>query len=869
MPHRVSRLTPVLTQLVVTLTIVAITVGGGTIALLYDAAIKDKKQQLISLAVNAATLIDTAFDVELRVHQKDSHYKADDSIQKIIGTSRKALSKFHGIGKSGTVMIVQRYGNDFAVLMHVDRGDSSSDTLNVTSKVLTIPTGSARSKPVVAALHGNAGTMTIEDDRGRKVITAFAPIKSLDLALITETHFSEVDAPFIKAVVQALLLTALFVGLGMFFIYRQTLPVFERVVVSETRFKGFTETSTEWFWEMGRNLRFKSMGKGGRFGPNTDQDVYLGRSRPEIAANAEDVTAQKWVDHLDDMRNRRPFEDFRYDMIIEGERRTLSVTGLPVFDENGEFQGYQGTGRDVTDLIKDKNRIEEAEERLRGAFENITMAFILINERGIIDSFNPMAVSVFGYTPAETIGQNVSMLMPEPDRGRHNNYLRSYIFGGAPKIIGIGREVTGLRKNGEHFPMHLGVAEMMLRGQRHFVGSIVDLSATKAIEQQLRRSQKMDAIGQLTGGIAHDFNNLLGIIIGNLDLVSRKLDPDDNNFKRIDSAFRAAERGAALTGRLLNFSRQSPESNEAVDVSIVLRDLRKLVEHSITSAIEIELNLLDEACPVHINKSDFEDALINLTVNARDAMPEGGVLTIETRRSRIDSKTSTMVRDLPAGEYIEISISDNGCGMTPEVMNRMFEPFYTTKPAGEGTGLGMSLVYGFVQRSEGAIKVYSEVGIGTTFKIYLPRKSEIVNGTQNSLVTSTPTEGEIIGGTEKILVVDDEDDLADIAKSILEEYGYRVLVAHRGTSALKVLDDENDIDLLLSDVIMPGMNGFELAELAIRKNPSIKVLISSGFTGNTSKIIKQNRNDFPMLRKPYSNRELAAEVRRILDTPDA
>ncbi len=165
--------------------------------------------------------------------------------------------------------------------------------------------------------------------------------------------------------------------------------------------------------------------------------------------------------------------------------------------------------------------------------------------------------------------------------------------------------------------------------------------------------------------------------------------------------------------------------------------------------------------------------------------------------------------------------------------------------------------------------MYSEVGIGTTFKIYLPRKSEIVNGTQNSPVISTKTEGEIIGGTEKILVVDDEDDLADIAKSILEEYGYRVLVAHRGTSALKVLDDEHDIDLLLSDVIMPGMNGFELAELAIRKNPSIKILISSGFTGNISKIIKQNRNEFPMLRKPYSNRELAAEVRRILYTPDA
>ncbi|MEX0693587.1 MAG: PAS domain S-box protein [Rhodospirillales bacterium] len=867
MSQPVSRLTSVLIQLVVTLALVALAVGGGTIGLLYDAGIKDHRKQLLALTVNAAALIDSTYRNEELERRNEADFSFKNNITEIIRISSNAVSKFHDTGQSGTVIIGQRLGNDLTVLMHENLGDSQPDKVSEPSRSYAIPADSERARSIISALHGNTGTNLTEDEMGHKVIEAYAPIKSLGLALIMQIRVSEINTPFIKAILHSLLLAALFVGLGVFFIYRQTLPVFERVVTSETRFMGFVETATEWFWEMGRNLRFKSMGKGGRFGPNTDKDVYLGRTRAEIAATAEDVTTQKWIDHHNDLQNRRPFKDFQYDMIIEGERRTLSVSGMPVFGENGEFQGYQGTGRDVTDLIRDKRRIEEAEERLRGAFENITMAIILINERGIIESFNPMAEQVFGYKATETIGKNVSMLMPEPDRGQHNNYLRAYIFGGPAKIIGIGREVHGLRKNGEQFPMHLGVAEMMLRGQRHFVGSIIDLSATKAIEHQLRRAQKMDAIGQLTGGIAHDFNNLLGIIIGNLDLVLRKLDPENDHFKRISNALKGAERGAALTGRLLNFSRQTPESNEILDANAVLRDIRKLVEHSITSAIEFKLILLDEACPVRINKSDFEDALINLTVNARDAMPDGGVLTIETRHTGIDGKTSTMMRDLPAGEYIEVSISDNGCGMTPEVINRIFEPFYTTKAAGEGTGLGMSLVYGFIQRSKGAIKVYSEPGFGTTFKIYLPRTADTADGESRGVAGKKNTESEIVVGTETILIVDDEADLADMARAILEECGYRIHVAHSAAGALQILDDTDDIDMLLTDIIMPGMNGFELAELAIEKKPTIKVLASSGFSGNTSKVIKRKRDGLPILRKPYNYRELALEVRRVLDSP--
>jgi len=722
---------------------------------------------------------------------------------------------------------------------------------------------------MIAGLNGETGSMISHDELGHKVIAAYAPIQSLNLALVAQAHFSEIDAPFIKAIMQILALIVVVVALGVFFIYRQTLSVIERVLVSESRLKGFTETATEWFWEMGRNLRFKTMGKGGRLGSAEDGNMYLGRSRPEIAADAEDVTTQKWRDHLDDMQNRRPFKDFRYDIIIDGERRTLSVSGVPVFDADGAFRGYQGSGKDITDLLKDKRQIEEAEERLRSAFEHITMAVILINEIGIVESLNPKAEAVFGYSADEVVGKNVSMLMPEPDRNKHNGYLRSYVYGGPAKIIGAGREVTGLRKNGEQFPMHLGVAEMTLRGQRHFVGSIVDLTTEKAMEHQLRRAQKMDAIGQLTGGIAHDFNNLLGIIIGNLDLARRKLDQDEKAFKRIDNAIKAAERGATLTERLLNFSRQTPESNEIVDVNIVINGLRDLVQRSITANISVGIYTPDEPSPVRINKGDFEDALINLCVNARDAMPDGGDLTIAVEHTNVDVIMHKALPNIPTGNYIQISITDNGCGMSQDVSNRIFDPFFSTKPAGKGTGLGMAMVYGFVQRSQGTITVYSEPNLGTTFKIYLPLAMDSPDDA-SAITAKAPSDGRALPkGTETILIVDDEPQLADTAMIVLEELGYQVLVAHDGASALAIINERDDIGLLLSDVVMPEMNGFELAELAVQKKPSLKVLLSTGYSGDTSNTSSAIKKKYPILRKPYDNHVLAAEVRRTLDTPAA
>ncbi|MBO6520684.1 MAG: PAS domain S-box protein [Rhodospirillales bacterium] len=856
--RRALRRFPVIAMLGVTLSSLVIAVGVIAVGVLYSVGLDDKKNSLLAIASNAASLIDTAVSIESRTETFTEDGATELTAVRI---ARSAFEKFEGTGASGSVLIAHRNGDKVTVLYQEVFGHGHShDTAVKNTKTYILGNDGLRG-PILEALKGNTGT-TITDHQGESVIAAYAPIPSRKLALVIEAHSYDFSAPFISAAIKTLIIGVVLAGIGVYLVYLQTVPVIIRAQQSESRFKGFSDTATEWFWETGPNLRFKAMGKGGRLGAEEDTDRYLGQSRFDITI--EDTNTEKWRRHHADLEARRPFENFTYRAVLSGEVRTLSVTGLPVFDDSGEFLGYQGTGRDITDLVEDKRRIEEAEERLRFAFESITMAVIVIDERGRIESFNPHAEKVFGYKADEVVGMNVSMLMPEPDRSGHDDYIRNYINGGKPAVIGIGREVTGLRKNGHEFPMHLGVGEMTLRGERHFVGSINDLSDAKALEQQLRRAQKMEAIGQLTGGIAHDFNNLLGIIIGNLDLVQSKLDANDKNLQRIERSIKAAERGAALTGRLLNFSRQKAESTEIIDVNQVIEDLRELIQRSITSGVEIELLLGNVLVPVNINRSDFEDALINLVINARDAMPEGGVLTIETKISRIDEHSNPTAQQLPTGDYLEVAVSDNGTGMSEDVLNHVFDPFFTTKKEGKGTGLGMSMVYGFVKRSEGAISIYTEPNIGTTIKIYLPfaRQSELATEVSNYIAGE---DQEVRGGTESILIVDDEPDLAEVAKTILDDLGYTTTAVMDGASALEILENDRKVDLLLSDVIMPGMNGYELADTALKHHPHLRVLLTSGYTGKTSINNRKAGAKYPLLRKPYSNRNVALEVRRVLD----
>jgi len=385
----------------------------------------------------------------------------------------------------------------------------------------------------------------------------------------------------------------------------------------------------------------------------------------------------------------------------------------------------------------------------------------------------------------------------------------------------------------------------------------------RAKEAALRQSQKMEAIGQLTGGIAHDFNNLLQVIVGNLDTILRNVSDDTPRLKRAaNNGLIGARRAAALTQRLLAFSRRQPLDAKPLNVNSLVTSLSDMVHRTLGEPIAIETVLAAGLWQVEADANELEAAILNLAVNARDAMPEGGRLTIETANAHIDEAYAANYAEIVAGQYVCISVSDTGKGMDQETVAKAFEPFFTTKPVGQGTGLGLSQVYGFVKQSGGHVKIYSEVGHGTTVKIYLPRLAVEVTVTEEQIETAIP-DGD---GKETILVLEDDDDVRIYSVEILRELGYRVIEAHDGPSALRLLERQTRVDLLFSDVVLPGgLTGAQVAEQARRIRPQLKILFTTGYARNA--IIHHGRLDkgVVLITKPFSSADLAVKIRDVLD----
>ena len=394
------------------------------------------------------------------------------------------------------------------------------------------------------------------------------------------------------------------------------------------------------------------------------------------------------------------------------------------------------------------------------------------------------------------------------------------------------------------------------------IGVVQDITVLKQTELALRRSQKMDAVGQMAGGIAHDFNNILGIVLGNIEMLEREITVDSKAQKRIEGIKQSAQRAVDLTRQLLGFSRNKVTSKEVVNINQRLEKMQSLIVRSLTPQVEVSEHLAEELYSVEIDPGDFEDALLNLLLNARDAMSGHGLLTIETRNCELDQAYCDITPGIVPGKYVQLSVSDTGNGLSSDVQEHIFEPFFTTKSQGGGTGLGLAMVYGFVKRSAGCIKVYSESGIGTTFHIFLPAvtKQVQVNEKIGDNLDTRPR------GTETVLLVDDEIALLKLAAESLQMLGYRVLTAGNGKQALQKLAEVKAVDLLFSDVVMPGgINGFELAEQAMVLLPELKVLLTSGYTEKAVIRNGQARFSANMLSKPYNQVELARRVRHSLD----
>jgi CheY-like chemotaxis protein len=373
----------------------------------------------------------------------------------------------------------------------------------------------------------------------------------------------------------------------------------------------------------------------------------------------------------------------------------------------------------------------------------------------------------------------------------------------------------------------------------------------------------MEAIGQLTGGVAHDFNNLLQVIIGNLDRIVRDVGDEAPRLKRAaNNALNGAHRAAALTQRLLAFARRQPLDPKPLNVNALVTSLSEMVHRTLGETVAVETVLAAGLWQVEVDAHEMEAAVLNLAVNARDAMPEGGRLTIETANAYIDEAYAANYVEITPGQYVCISISDTGQGMERATVARAFEPFFTTKPVGQGTGLGLSQVYGFVKQSGGHVKIYSEAGEGTTVKIYLPRLATVAVVLEEQGDSAIP-EGD---GEETILVVEDDDDVRTNSVEILRDLGYRVIEAHDGPSALRLLERQTRVDLLFSDVVLPGgMTGAQVAERARELRTTLKVLFTTGYARNA--IIHHGRLDkgVRLITKPFSSAELAVKVRDVLD----
>lgn len=539
-------------------------------------------------------------------------------------------------------------------------------------------------------------------------------------------------------------------------------------------------------------------------------------------------------------------------------------------DDDGELIGFAKVTRDITERQAAHESVLQSERRYRQLIEAvIDYAIFQLDPKGYIATWNPGAEHIKGYLPEEIIGKHFSVFYTDEDRKAR---VPQRALAEAAEKGRFEAEGWRVRKDGSTFWASVVIdrIEDDSGGLVGFAKVTRDISERKQAQDQLREvqaqlvaSQKLEAVGQLSGGIAHDFNNLLMIVIGNLETAerhSRQLAGNSNLVRALSHAKRGAQRAGALTSRLLAFSRRQALDPRPINLNNFLNGLQEFLQRTLGERIDVQTVGSAGLWSVEVDANHLESSIVNLAINARDAMPDGGKLTLEAVNVSSDEEYFRLNPELPPGQYVVLSVTDTGSGMTPETLGRAFEPFYTTKEPGQGTGLGLSQVYGFVKQSGGHVKIYSELGYGTAIKIYLPRFHG--DATAEAEPDMAMAEGD---ATETILVVEDDADLRTYIIDVLRDLSYRVLSASSAQAALTMLLQERPkIDLLLTDVVMPGINGRELGRRAAQMRPGVRILYMTGYSRNA--IVHQGRLDegVDLLEKPVSQAKLALKVREIL-----
>jgi len=518
---------------------------------------------------------------------------------------------------------------------------------------------------------------------------------------------------------------------------------------------------------------------------------------------------------------------------------------------------------DVTDRRRAEIALRESEERYRLAAETVSDAIVSVDDRGHVVFANYATEAIFGWLPAELTGRPLTVLMPGRLRPAHRRAFERFRRTGVRTRSWHAAAATGLHRDGHEFPIEISLGEILTGAGHRFTSFIRDVSGRERLEEQLRQLQKMEGIGQLAGGIAHDFNNILTAIRGYADLLASELGPEDPRQDSVRGIQEAGERAAELTGKLLTFSRQQVARTDVLHLRTVVEDIGPLLGRVLGEHIELQTHLRAEG-HVRGDRGQLELVVINLAVNASDAMPDGGRLTIETDDVDLDSAFVAAHPGVHEGPHVLLAVSDTGVGMDAATRARIFEPFFTTKPEGKGTGLGLATVYGIVRQAGGAVWVYSEPGTGSTFKVHLPRVDAPLDEAARSpgpADAPIPTGRE---GHEIVVIVEDDSAVRALAAGALRRLGYAVRDYADPLAAVRDLERaENRPDLIVTDAMMPGMSGRELVARARGAHPGLPALFVSGFTRDAAGPGAPEGDEF--LAKPFAVSELARRVRALLD----
>ncbi|WP_313176129.1 PAS domain S-box protein [Massilia sp.] len=591
---------------------------------------------------------------------------------------------------------------------------------------------------------------------------------------------------------------------------------------------------------------------------NTGARRFKGYEAPEILGQhfsrfytPEDQASGLPARALATALNEGKYEAEGWRMRQDGTRFWASVIIDPIYDEHGALLGYAKITRDITEKKKAADALRASEERFRLLVQGVSdYAIYMLSPEGVVSNWNMGAQRIKGYSEQEIVGQHFSRFYTDGDR---ESCLPARALGTAAREGRYEAEGWRQRKDGTCFWAHV-IIDAIHDEAGELIGFAKitrDLTEKKAAADALAeanaalfQAQKMESIGQLTGGIAHDFNNLLSVLASGLEVLTLR-GGAVGDVKTLDSMRRAIDRGATLTQQLLAFARQQPLQPETHSVNRLVSGFESVLRRAVNASIDFEVHLEPEIRATVIDSARFESALLNLVVNARDAMPDGGRICIETANVELQERD---VNGLAAGSYVKVTVADTGTGMSPETAQRAFEPFYTTKEVGKGTGLGLSQVYGFIKQSGGEVKIRTAPGEGTAMAIYLPAAPG----------QDAPAQQDT---TEMVLIVEDEPDLMDVASALYISMGYEVLTASSAQEALALLASRR-IDILFTDVIMPnGMNGVELAAYTREHYPDVKIILASGYPLPALKVEHNNLSEFAFVNKPYRLSDLARALR--------